>query len=181
MSSNTLTHKEMTITHKQTTSYSINLQILEGNRELYNKAIIKGNSKKDSGFDLYVPTTTVIPPGGIKLINMGVKCAVSKKEWNHTYSLWTVPVSSPYYMYARSSVSKRGIILANSVGIIDSGYRGPLMAAFYNTSTEPVEIAAGERIVQICMPDLSYNFTVNCVDDLDETERGEGGLGSTGK
>jgi len=176
MSSNTLT-----ITHKQTTSYSINLQILEGNIKLYDKAISKGNSKNDSGFDLHVPKTVVIPPGGIKLIDMGVKCAVSKKEWNHTYQLWTVSVPSPYYLYARSSVSKLGIILANSVGIIDSGYRGSLMAAFYNTSEEPVKIMEGDRIVQICMPDLSYNFTINCVNDLDKTERGEGGLGSTGK
>ena len=171
----------LTITHKETTSYGINLQILEGNRKLYDKAISKGNPKNDSGFDLYVPKTVVIPPGRIKLINMGVKCAVSKKEWNHTYQLWTVPVPSPYYLYARSSVSKLGIILANSVGIIDSGYRGSLMAAFYNTSEEQVEIVEGDRIVQICMPDLSYNFTINCVDELDKTERGEGGLGSTGK
>jgi dUTP pyrophosphatase len=84
-------------------------------------------------------------------------------------------------LYARSSVSKLGIILANSVGIIDSGYRGSLMAAFYNTSEEPVKIMEGDRIVQICMPDLSYNFTINCVNDLDKTERGECGLGSTGK
>ena len=55
------------------------------------------------------------------------------------------------------------------------------MAAFYNTKKEPVEIKAGDRIIQICMPDLSYDFDVRLVDSLDETERGEGGLGSTGK
>lgn len=171
----------LTITHKETTSYSINLQILEGNRKLYEKAISKGNPKNDSGFDLYVPKTVVIPPGEIKLINMGVKCAVSKKEWNHTYQLWTISVPSPYYLYARSSVSKLGIILANSVGIIDSGYRGPLIAAFYNTGDDSVKIVKGDRIVQICMPDLSHNFTINCVNDLDKTERGEDGLGSSGR
>ena len=106
----------------------------------------------------------------VELINMGVKCAVTKN---------TEP--SPYYLYARSSVSKRGIILANSVGIIDSGYRGFLMAAFYNTKKEPVTIESGDRIVQICMPDLSYDFNVQLVESLDHTERGEGGLGSTGK
>ena len=55
------------------------------------------------------------------------------------------------------------------------------MGAFYNTKKEPVEIKAGDRIVQMCMPGLSYNFDVKIVDSLDETERGEGGLGSTGK
>ena len=151
-------------------TYTINLQLLEDNKNLYINSIAKGNSKNDSGFDLYVPQSITIEAGEIKLINMGVKCAVTKN---------TEP--SPYYLYARSSVSKRGIILVNSVGIIDSGYRGPLMAAFYNTKKEPVTIQSGDRIVQICMPDLSYSFNVQLVDSLDHTERGEGGLGSTGK
>ena len=159
-------------------SYSIKLKVgnKPGPEQLnpYKDAIRKlenpDNKKNDSGFDLYVPQTVVIPPGEIKLINMGVKCAVTKNK-----------KPSPYYLYARSSVSKRGIILANSVGIIDSGYRGFLMAAFYNTKKEPVTIESGDRIVQICMPDLSYDFNVQIVESLDYTERGEGGLGSTGK
>lgn len=151
-------------------TYNINLQLLEKNKNLYEISIAKGNTKKDSGFDLYVPQSVTIGPGEIKLINMGVKCAVTKNS-----------MSSPYYLYARSSVSKRGIILVNSVGIIDSGYRGPLMAAFYNTKKEPVIIESGDRIVQICMPDLSYDFNIQIVESLDHTERGEGGLGSTGK
>tara|TARA_B100000073_G_scaffold57462_2_gene42558 strand:- start:2575 stop:3036 length:462 start_codon:yes stop_codon:yes gene_type:complete len=150
--------------------YTINLQLLEDNKNLYINSIEKGNSKNDSGFDLYVPQSITIEPGEIKLINMGVKCAVTKNA-----------KSSPYYLYARSSVTKRGIILVNSVGVIDSGYRGPLMAGFYNTKKEPVTINSGDRIVQICMPDLSYSFDVELVDSLDHTERGEGGLGSTGK
>ena len=113
--------------------------------------IYKDNSKNDYGFDLHVPKTVVIPQGKITLINMCVKCAVSKKEWNHTYQLWTVSVHSPYYLYARLSVCKQVIILANSVEIIDSGYRGSLMVAFYNTDKEPVEIAEGDSVVQICM------------------------------
>ena len=55
------------------------------------------------------------------------------------------------------------------------------MAAFYNTTDNDVIISEGDRIVQICMPDLSYDFSVNVVDSLDETERGEGGMGSTGE
>lgn len=159
-------------------SYSIKLKVgnkpgpeqLNPYRDAIRKLENPDNKKNDSGFDLYVPETVVIPPGEIKLINMCVKCAVTKNK-----------KPSPYYLYARSSVSKRGIILANSVGIIDSGYRGFLMAAFYNTKKEPVTIESGDRIVQICMPDLSYDFNVQIVESLDHTERGEGGLGSTGK
>ena len=85
-------------------------------------------------------------------------------------------------MYSRSSTPiKYGLILGNSVGIIDCGYRGNLMASFYNTKKETVTISQGTRLVQICMPGLNYDFGVKLVDSLDETERGEGGLGSTGE
>ena len=169
-------------------SYTIKLQILGTNRNLYTEKIKKGNLNNDSGFDLFVPESVTINPGEIKLINMGVKCAVTKKTEKIAISKSDNNIgnissfdSSPYYLYARSSVSKRGIMLANSVGIIDSGYRGPLMAAFYNTKKQPVTIDEGDRIVQICMPDLSYYWDAEIVDSLDITERGEGGLGSTGK
>jgi dUTP pyrophosphatase len=161
--------------------YSLNLKLLSSNENLYIEKINNGNSKKDSGFDLFVPENIIIPAGKIVLINMKVKCAVSKKVWNNEYQKWKLDVPSPYYLYARSSVSKRGIMLVNSVGVIDSGYRGPLMAAFYNSTDNDVIIPSGDRLVQICMPDLSYDFSVSLVDNLDETERGEGGLGSSGK
>jgi len=161
--------------------YSLKLKLLSSNENLYIEKINNGNSKNDSGFDLFVPENIIIPAGKIVLINMKVKCAVSKKVWNNEYQKWKLDVPSPYYLYARSSVSKRGIMLVNSVGVIDSGYRGPLMAAFYNSTDNDVIIPSGDRLVQICMPDLSYDFSVSLVDNLDETERGEGGLGSTGK
>ena len=110
---------------------------------------------------------------------MKVSCAVSKVNKSATVSGVHQFEPSPYYMYARSSVSKRGIMLANSVGIIDSGYRGTLMAAFFNTTDNPVTIGKGDRVVQVCMPGLDYNFTVEVANSLEETERGSGGIGST--
>ena len=138
---------------------------------LYEEQIKKGNSKKDSGIDLFCPKTVQIQSGEIKLIDMEVKCAVYK---------YGEPC--PYYMYSRSSTPiKYGLILGNSVGIIDCGYRGSLMASFYNTKNETVTISQGTRLVQICMPNLSYDFSIELVNSLDKTERGEGGFGSTGK
>ena len=151
--------------------------------ELYNSKISKlantrfSNKHPDSGFDLFVPDTVTIEARKIKLIDMKVSCAVSKVTGYGGMDC----EPSPYYMYARSSVSKRGIMLANSVGIIDSGYRGTLMAAFFNTTDNPVTIGKGERIVQVCMPGLDYNFTVEIANSLEETERGAGGIGSTGR
>jgi dUTP pyrophosphatase len=140
-------------------------------KPLYEEQLKKGNSKKDSGIDLFCPRTVEIPAGEIKLIDMEVKCAVYKNG-----------EPCPYYMYSRSSTPiKYGLILGNSVGIIDCGYRGHLMASFYNTKKETVTISQGTRLVQICMPNLSYDFNVELVNSLDKTERGEGGFGSTGK
>ena len=140
-------------------------------KSLYEEQLKKGNSKKDSGIDLFCPRTVEIPAGEIKLIDMEVKCAVYKNG-----------EPCPYYMYSRSSTPiKYGLILGNSVGIIDCGYRGHLMASFYNTKKETVTISQGTRLVQICMPNLSYDFSRKLVDKLDSTERGEGGFGSTGK
>ena len=86
-----------------------------------------------------------------------------------------------YYLYSRSSISKRGLILVNSVGIIDCGYRGNLKIALYNTTEQDVTINKGDRLVQICLPELCNNFTIQIVDKLTDTERGIGGIGSTGR
>ena len=91
-----------------------------------------------------------------------------------------IPVG--YYSYPRSSISKTPLLLANSVGIIDSGYRGQIIGAFRNLSIEPYKVEQYTRLLQICAPDLRP-FTVELVDNtfFEETLRGEGGFGSTGK
>ena len=147
--------------------------------KLYNSRFT--NQHPDSGFDLFVPQDLTIPPGKITLINMRVKCSVTKTSRSPTMGNISTENPSPYYMYARSSVSKRGIMLVNSVGIIDCGYRGNLMAAFFNTTDNPVTILKGDRITQVCMPGLDYDFSVELVNNLQETERGSGGIGSTGR
>ena len=76
-------------------------------------------------------------------------------------------------------LSSFGVSLANCVGVIDSDYRGEVKVPVINHSSEPYTIKAGERIAQlVIMPvDLcEYGFS----DELDKTERGEGGFGSTG-
>ena len=150
-------------------------------KEKYQKAIQKHNEKSssshpDAGFDVFTPISEVVNPGQNVWIDMKIKAAAFIKD---EFGDLRIPVS--YYMYPRSSISKTPLRLSNSVGVIDSGYRGPLMASFYNTRSEPVEIKQGTRLVQICMPDLSYDFSVKLVESLDETKRGEGGFGSTGK
>ena len=84
-------------------------------------------------------------------------------------------------VYARSGLAcKEGLAPANKVGVIDSDYRGEIKVALYNQSGEKKLVKKGERIAQIVIaPFLTPEFTE--VSELDETDRGNGGFGSTGK
>ena len=83
-------------------------------------------------------------------------------------------------IFPRSSIgAKTPFRLSNSVGIIDSGYRGELGVLFDNTSDTDMEISKGDRIAQLLvMP--NYRFQAKVVESLEDSDRGEGGFGSTG-
>ena len=68
--------------------------------------------------------------------------------------------------------------MSNSVGIIDAGYRGPLMVSIDNISDDMYEIKQGQRLFQLCSPTLEA-ISFELTDVLSETTRGEGGFGST--
>lgn len=83
-------------------------------------------------------------------------------------------------LFARSSLGvKRGLSLPNGVGVIDSDYRGEIHVALVNLSGEPVEIYTGERIAQLVITPVTQVLPVE-VKELGQTQRGEGGFGSTG-
>lgn len=84
-------------------------------------------------------------------------------------------------IFARSGLaSKQGRARPNCVGVVDSDYRGEFMIALHNDTDEERVIAGKERIAQmVVMPYLSVEFEE--VEELNETERGEGGFGSTGR
>ena len=96
----------------------------------------------------------------------------------------SIALPGPDYValvFARSGLaSKKGIAMANGVGVIDSDYRGPLMAAIINQSDEPYTIAPGDRICQLMIVPV-VQPTITVVSELDETARGSGGFGSTGR
>lgn len=85
------------------------------------------------------------------------------------------------FIFARSGLaSKKGICLANSVGVVDSDYRGEIKVALLNTSDEPYTVEPFERIAQLVfMPIEIAQFIPS--ETLGDTERGAGGFGSTGK
>ena len=83
-------------------------------------------------------------------------------------------------MAGRSGLgAKHGITLANGIGVIDSDYRGEIRATLINNGNEPFKVSDGDRIAQLMfMPVIQASFIE--ADELDETERGTGGFGSTG-
>jgi dUTP pyrophosphatase len=92
-----------------------------------------------------------------------------------------VPKGCAGLIYARSSLgTKRGLAPANKVGVIDSDYRGQVMVALHNHGKTDQQICGGERIAQLIItPVFTPGFTE--VEELEDTDRGTGGFGSTGK
>lgn len=121
-----------------------------------------------AGADLYsAEGETVIPPHSTVFIGTGIAMEI--------------PEGYMGLIFARSGLScKRHLAPANKVGVVDSDYRGEVKVALHNHSDEPQKIDSGERIAQLVItPFLSVNFEE--AESLDDTVRGEGGFGSTGK
>lgn len=116
----------------------------------------------DAGLDLKSPVSVIIPAGGHVKIDTGIRMAI--------------PTG-----YVGLITSKSGLMLKNitSRGTIDSSYRGTISAVLYNHGDESYCVNAGDKVCQlvivpILLPKIEY------VDSLDDTERGDGGFGSTG-
>jgi dUTP pyrophosphatase len=142
----------------------------------HNEKILKQAKYYDSGFDLYLPEDKEFVNKCVTKVNFDIKCSAEIVDMQRNKSIPT-----GYYLYARSSISKTPLRLANNQGIIDAGYRGPIIGAFDVINYEKnYNCNKGERLLQICGPNLLPIY-VEVVEDLGEnTIRGEGGFGSTG-
>ena len=124
----------------------------------------------DSGLDLFCPETITINPGETVKINLQIKCEALSNDGQRNVS---------YYLYPRSSIIKTPLRLSNSVGIIDAGYRGDIIACVDNIKNESYTITQGDRLFQICAGNLEP-IEFQLVNDLSNPQRGTGGFGSTG-
>ena len=134
-----------------------------------NAALPTYGSPEAAGADLYacLDECVSIPAGKTVFIPTGIAMEV--------------PKGCAGLIYARSSMgAKRGLAPANKVGVIDSDYRGQVMVALHNHSQEEQIVQPGERIAQLLItPVFTPGFRE--VDDLTDTDRGNGGFGSTGR
>jgi dUTP pyrophosphatase len=135
-------------------------------KKLHPNAVIPSYAKEgDAGMDLTAVDMITDPAEGIVEYPTGLS--------------FEIPVGYVGLLFPRSSVSNKSVMLANSVGVVDSGYRGPVSLKFRMLATRQVAYEVGDRIGQIViMPYPKVNF--NVVEELSETERGEGGFGSSG-
>ena len=110
----------------------------------------------------------VIPAGGRKVIPTGLAIALPSADY-------------VALVFARSGLGiKHGIAPANCVGVIDSDYRGEVMVGLQNSGDADYTIQPGDRIAQLMITPV-IQATVEMVEELDDTQRGAGGFGSTGK
>jgi dUTP pyrophosphatase len=134
------------------------------------KGELKYQNDGDSGFDLTagIDKPITLEPNETKLVPNGFKLSI--------------PNNTEVQVRSRSGLSlKHGIVVKNSPGTVDSGYRGEVATILYNSSDKPFTINPGDRIAQgVLCPILKARFTFVNDGELDSSTRGTGGFGSTG-
>ena len=183
--------------------YRLELFPSEEGKEFYTRTIERDN--QNAGFDLFVVKDLQCEAGKVSLVDLGckarmIRCSSDGKREDEVH----------YWLAPRSSIWKSGVTQANSLGVIDKSYRGPLMGAVLpihkpsgywdqlssgagpktgsyiwmncdSKDTGSPVLEKGQRLFQILAPDMGWIQEVRIVDNLNETVRGAGGFGSTGK
>jgi dUTP pyrophosphatase len=120
--------------------------------------------KEDAGYDLFARETKVVPARGSARFDTGVHIQI--------------PEGYAVFLKSKSGLNvKHGII---SDGLVDSGYTGSIVAKLYNLSDEPYIVKEGDKITQIVFQKIEKP-TFEEVEEFEETERGNGGFGSSGR
>jgi len=146
---------------------------------IHNQKLIKNPQHIDAGFDILSPCKIITNPNNVNKVDFNIVCSAVMID-----NIKNLESNTGYYIYPRSSLSKTPLRLANSVGIIDSGYRGNLIGMFDLLGNEPYEVNQYDRLVQLCAPSLVPIY-IEIVDTIEllgnKTLRGTNGFGSSGK
>lgn len=118
-----------------------------------------------AAFDLCA-TETVVLKDTVHMMNLEIACEI--------------PEGYAGFLICRSSMAKRGIRMANAIGLIDSDFRGEIRAPLTSVALGGTKVEKGERLVQLIIQKVEQ-LDLIVVDELDDTDRGAGGFGSTGK
>lgn len=145
------------------------LNILADNDVIHYYTSYLSHHLGDSGIDLYHDNDIIVEPFKVGTVDFKIKCELIDIESN---------TFSSYYLVPRSSISKTPFQLANSIGIIDAGYRGNIMGKIRNFDPYEKSILPSGTYFQIVSPDLKP-IEVKIVSELSLTSRNNGGFGST--
>ena len=129
------------------------------------KAPLRG-TENSAGLDLSAVHDEVIMPNQVKLVDLGIA--------------FEIPSNHYLQLYARSSLPlKKGLIVANSVGVIDEDFTDSLKIQLFNITNQPVKISSGERIAQVVLSKVEYPRALETT-EIRTTKRSGGSFGSTG-
>ena len=119
-----------------------------------------------AAYDLFSDETIALPPHMVTTIRTGISLEIPR-GWKGE-------------IYSRSGLTLKGVVVANQPGKIDSDYRGPIKILLLNWTSSYIAVTKGDRIAQLEINPV-YDVDFVEVEELSKTDRGEGGLGSTGK
>lgn len=134
-------------------------------KKLHPNAQLHQPKEGDAGIDLYCLDGIYIQPGEIRKIKIGIALEI--------------PTGFFGKIFERSSVGSKGIAVRG--GVIDSSYRGEIIVVLENLGSSTHYFESGSKIAQLVLIPYAYQDWLNEVDEISETERGDGGFGSTGK
>lgn len=143
-----------------------NADVIKVKRCMSSVLMPKIGSEDAAGMDFYQPESITIEPHQTQYVTLGLAMEIPKG-----YMLMLAP---------RSSMSKTPLVIPNSFGVIDADYRGEIKGIFKNTSDDEYLIQKGDRLLQGVLVPVGALKLLE-VDELTETARGSGGIGSTGK
>jgi len=134
---------------------------------LTHSALVPVRKSNDAAaYDLFSDETIGLPPNKVTAVKTGVALEIPR-GWKGE-------------IYSRSGLSLKGLVVANQPGKIDSDYRGPIKILLHNWTSSYIALTKGDRIAQLEINPV-YDVDFVEVDELSKTDRGEKGLGSTGK
>lgn len=149
-------------------------RVISGN--VFNFQLAEPNAKLpvcadegSSGYDLFSVEEVTLEPGEFKLVSTGLKW----EPPNNTFELQVRPRSG--------LAAKHGITVLNSPGTVDASYRGIIKVILINHSKLPYTIKVGDRIAQAVIATVLKNIMIIQAENLSDTIRGDGGMGSTGR
>jgi dUTP pyrophosphatase len=170
LNSENLKHKKTEINLKTTSNLNAKGYFIDG--QFHSVSLDEPYTLKLESDNFYC----LILPGATELVPAGFKIALPSKL--------TPPFLAKYDIRSRSGLSSKGLVVANSPGTIDSQYRGEVVVSLYNRGPFLHIISHGARIAQgvysLCIDQSWWSKEEVLVEELDETERGNGGFGSTG-